>query len=121
MIQWAFLLLAGGLEIGWAVTLKLTNGWTNFGYLAVNVLFGLGAAYSLSLAMRSSPMMVAYPVWKGLAILGLLVWETMIDRHPLNAARALYALLIVVGIVGLKLSTEPTPVAEAPRSEAVAP
>ncbi len=105
-MQWLWLLLAGFLEVGWAVTLKLTNGWTNLPWLAVNILFGLAAAFSLSQSMKQLSVVVAYPIWKGLAICGLLVWETWIDRVPVNALRIIFAVLIVVGIVGLKVTSD---------------
>lgn len=103
-MSWLFLGLAGILEIGWAVSAKMTNGWTNLPYLGVNVAFGLAAAYSLSLSLRTLPLGIAYPVWKGIAILGILTWETAVDRQPMDFARVAFALLIVVGIVGLKLT-----------------
>jgi len=108
-VQWVFLVAAGVLEVGWAISLKLTDGWTNLFFLGVNVAFGLAAAFCLSQAMRSIPVMTAYPIWKGMAIIGLFVWETWIDRQPISVLRALFAALIVVGIVGLKTSTVPTP------------
>lgn len=105
MIHWTFLLAAGIFEIGWAISLKLTNGWTHLGYLALNVTLGLGAAFCLAQAMRSIPLATAYPIWKGTAILGVMAYEMFVDKQPFNAARALFATLIIVGIVGLKVST----------------
>lgn len=102
-MQWIFLLSAGVFEIFWAVTLKLTDGFTNYRYLAVNIGLGLGAAFCLSRAMRAIPLSTAYPIWKGIAILGIVAWDVYVDRQPFSWGRTLFALLILTGIAGLKL------------------
>ena len=112
IINWAFLMAAGLLEIGWAISLKMTEGFTKLPYLAVNVCFGLAAAFCLAQAMRSIPLTSAYPIWKGLAIIGLFVWETFVDKQPFHMSKVVYAALIVIGIVGLKISSGPAPLAQ---------
>ena len=107
-MQWVMLGLAGVLEIGWAISLKLTDGWTKFGFLALNVAFGLGAAYSLAQALKAIPLATAYIIWKGIAILGLIVYEIWYEKQPFQAAKLVFALLIIVGIVGLKSITPAT-------------
>ena len=103
--QWVLLFAAGVLEIGWAISLKLTDGWTHFGFLAVNVAFGLGAAFCLAQSLKLIPLATAYIVWKGIAILGLLFYETWIDKQPFSPVKLVFTLLIAAGIVGLKVVT----------------
>jgi len=107
--SWFMLILAGILEIGWAISLKLTEGWTKIPYLIINVLFGLGAAYSLAQSMKTIPLATAYLIWKGIAILGIVVYEFFYDQQPITVAKAVFGGLILVGIVGLKATQPATP------------
>ena len=100
--NWLMLGLAGLLEIGWAISLKLTEGWTKIGWLGINILFGLGAAASLAQSMRAIPLATAYLIWKGIAILGIVAYEYVWDNQPVTLGKAVFGALILIGIVGLK-------------------
>ncbi len=106
--NWLMLGLAGLLEIGWAISLKMTEGWTKLPWLAVNVLFGLGAAASLAQSMKAIPLATAYLVWKGVAILGIVAYEYFYDHQPMSTGKIVFGALILVGIVGLKVSQPAT-------------
>ncbi len=107
--SWLMLGLAGILEIGWAISLKLTEGWTKLGYLAINVAFGLGAAFSLSQAMKNIPLATSYLIWKGIAILGIVAYEYFWDHQPISVGKIVFGSLILIGIVGLKATEPATP------------
>src|SRR5262245_7196017 len=103
-MAWFYLFLAGLFEIAWAYGLKLTDGWTRFGpsvftLLTMGVSFGL-----LSLAMRHIPMGTAYAVWTGIGIIGTAMIGMLVLGEPRNGFRLFCLALVVVGILGLKLS-----------------
>lgn len=104
-MAWVYLLLAGLLEVGWAVALKYTNGFTR---LWPSV--GTGAALVASMvllatALRSLPLGTAYAVWTGIGTVGTAFLGILLLGEPANAGRMACIVLIVTGIVGLKLST----------------
>ena len=106
--RWLMLFLAGLLEIGWAISLKMTEGWTKLPWLGVNILFGLGAAFSLAQAMKAIPLGTAYLIWKGIAIIGIVIYEYFYDHQPLSVSKVVFGLLILIGIVGLKVTQPAT-------------
>lgn len=104
-MNWTILVLAGLFEIGWAIGLKYTEGftrlWPTLGTLAsMAVSFGL-----LSVAMKSLPMDTAYAVWVGIGAVGTAILGIVLLDEPANAGRMISLGLIVAGIVGLKLAT----------------
>lgn len=110
---WLILLLAGLLEIGWAVSLKILDGFTGFSIAKIPplisyALFGLAAAFCLSQAMKHIPLSTAYPIWMGIAFLGTIVVDSMFYGVKFSFARLICVLLIAAGVVGLKL-TNPIP------------
>ncbi|MCC6545664.1 quaternary ammonium compound efflux SMR transporter SugE [Candidatus Sumerlaeota bacterium] len=104
-MNWVLLILAGIFEIGWAIGLKYTEGFTRFWpsvgtALAMVVSMGL-----LSFAMKSLPAGTAYAVWVGVGAVGTAILGIMLLGEAANAGRLLSLGLIVAGIVGLKLTT----------------
>lgn len=100
---WLLLMLAGALEIVWAVGLKYTEGWTRLGpsvVVGIAYLAGLGL---LSLAMRALPAGTAYAVWVGIGTVGVAVWGIAFFGESAAPARLACIGLIVAGVVGLKL------------------
>ena len=101
---WIFLSVSALFEVVWVFSLKLCDGATRVGPLALYAVSGLGAAVFLSLAMRSIPMGVAYGAWMGLSLVGTLAVDAVVFHEPWSLARTASALLIVAGACGLKLS-----------------
>lgn len=107
---WVLLLVAGLLEAFWAFGLKFTEG---FSRPLPSVLVGLSIVASvllLSLAVRSLPIGTAYAVWTGVGVLGATVLGVTMLNERLTLARALFLLLLLVAIIGLRLTQEPTAV-----------
>ena len=101
---WFFLLVAGLLEVVWAVALKYSDG---FSKLWPSVLFGASAWLSfacLSLALRTLPMGTAYAVWTGIGAVGIAIVGIVWLGEPANALRLACIGLIVLGIIGLWFS-----------------
>lgn len=104
-MAWVILVLAGLFEIGWAIGLKYTEGftrlWPSVG-TAVAMLISLGL---LGIALKSLPLGTAYAVWVGVGAVGTVILGIVLLDEPANPARLISVTLIVIGIIGLKLAT----------------
>ena len=98
-MPWIFLFVAGLLEVVWAFTMKLSQGFTRLGPSIVTLLAMLASFGLLSLAMRSLPLSTAYTVWTGIGAVGAFVVGVAMLGEPLSGMRVLAAALIVLGIV----------------------
>jgi quaternary ammonium compound-resistance protein SugE len=104
-MMWIVVLIAGVLEVIWAVGLRYTEGFTRL-WPSVATLLVMGLSFFLlSLAMRSLPAGTVYAVWVGIGAVGTAVVGIVLLGEPASLARILSILLIVIGIMGLKLSS----------------
>jgi quaternary ammonium compound-resistance protein SugE len=104
-MPWVFLLAAGLLEIIWAFTMKLSQGFTRV-WPTVVTLFAMLASFGLlSVSMRTLPLGTAYTVWTGIGAIGAFVVGVVFLGEPLTIGRVVAAILIVAGLVLMKLST----------------
>ncbi len=102
-MAWVWLAIAGVFEIGWAIGLKYTDGFTR---LVPSVLTGLSMVISvvlLAIAVRTLPIGTAYAVWTGIGAVGTVILGIMLFSEPADVARLVSIGLIVAGIIGLKL------------------
>ncbi|HEX7977801.1 MAG TPA: quaternary ammonium compound efflux SMR transporter SugE [Gemmatimonadaceae bacterium] len=104
-MTWVVLFVAGLLEIGWAVGLKYTDGFTRLWPTVATVVSLLGSMGLLGVALRTLPLGTAYAIWTGIGTVGTAVLGIVLFREPATAMRLLCIALIVAGIVGLKLAT----------------
>ncbi|GBC99067.1 Quaternary ammonium compound-resistance protein SugE [bacterium HR17] len=102
-MEWVYLLLAGMLEIVWAVALKLSNGFTRPMPAAVVIVAGLLSLFFLSLAARHIPIGTAYAVWTGIGAAGVATVGILYFNEPRDWLRLLFIALIIAGVVGLHL------------------
>lgn len=103
-MHWIYLLIAGALEIGWIFSLKFTNGFTRLVPSVSYAVTGLGAAYFLSLSLRTLPIGITYSVWMGIAIAGSTVISMVLGHEPMRMLSLFFIFLILCGVVGLQLS-----------------
>ena len=103
-MNWIILILAGGFEVAWAVALKYSNAFRNPIPAALCVVSMILSMWLLSIAIRTIPMGTAYAIWTGIGAVGSVVAGIVLFGEPAAALRMLSAALIVVGIIGLKLS-----------------
>ena len=104
-MAWVILFVAGLLEIGWAVGLKYTEGFTRL-WPTVATAVALAASMTLlGVAVRTLPLGSAYAVWTGIGSVGTAVLGIVLFREPATALRLVCIGLIVVGIVGLKVAS----------------
>lgn len=104
-MPWVQLLIAGLLEIVWAYTMKLSQGFTRPGASIVTLLAMLASVGLLSASMRMLPLGTAYTIWTGIGAVGTFVVGIIVLGEPVNAARVLAAVLIVAGLILMKVST----------------
>jgi quaternary ammonium compound-resistance protein SugE len=99
------LFIAGLLEVGWAVGLKYTEGFTRLVPSVLTLTCMAASVGMLALALKSLPMGTAYAVWTGIGAVGTAALGIILFGDPAGAARVGCIGLIVAGIVGLKLAT----------------
>jgi len=104
-MNWIYLFIAGILEVGWAVGLKYTEGWSRLVPSALTALGMIASFYFLSLALKTLPIGTAYAVWTGIGTVGAAILGMFLFDEPRDIARVLCILLIVAGIAGLKLTS----------------
>ena len=102
-MHWIVLLLAGLLEVVWAVGLKYTEGFTKLVPSAVTLAAMAGSVVLLGLALRSLPLGTAYAIWTGIGTVGTVIWGIMMLNEPASVARLVCIAMIVLGIAGLKI------------------
>ncbi|WUR15547.1 quaternary ammonium compound efflux SMR transporter SugE [[Empedobacter] haloabium] len=102
-MSWMFLFVAGLLEVGWAVGLKYTAGFTRLLPSALTLAAMAGSVGLLGLALRGLPLGTAYAVWTGIGTVGTAIFGMLVLGEPAGAARLFCIALIVAGIAGLKL------------------
>ena len=108
-MAWVVLFIAGLLEIGWAVGLKYTEGFTR-PWPTVGTAAALIASMGLlGVALRTLPLGTAYAVWTGIGTVGTAVLGIVLFREPATAMRLVCIALIVAGILGLKLVSASSP------------
>ena len=104
-MPWIILVLAGLFEIGWAIGLKYSDGfsrlWPSVGtVVAMAISLGL-----LGIAMKSLPVGTAYAIWVGVGAVGTVILGVVLFDEPVNALRIASVGLIIAGLIGLKLAT----------------
>jgi quaternary ammonium compound-resistance protein SugE len=104
-MAWLILIVAGLLEIAWAIGLKYTEGFTRPWASIATIVAMIASVGLLGIAVRHLPVGTAYAVWVGVGALGTAVLGMVFLGEPANAGRLLSLVLIVAGIVGLKLAT----------------
>ena len=108
-MAWLVLFVAGLLEVGWAVGLKYSEGFTRAMPSILTALALVASMGLLGIALRTLPLGTAYAVWTGIGMIGTALLGMVLFKEPATVARLLCISLIVVGIVGLKLVTPNVP------------
>ena len=104
MGAWPLLFLAGLFEIGWALGLKYSDGFTKLVPSVLTIVGSLISFWLLSIAMKSLPVGTAYAVWVGIGTVGTATLAVVLFGEPINVMRVAGIGLIVAGIIALKLA-----------------
>ena len=108
-MPWIQLFVAGLLEVGWAVGLKYTQGFTRPLASVLTIAAIIASMWLLAGAARTIPIGTAYAVWVGIGATGAAILGVVLFKEPLTLGRTLFLALLVIAILGLKLT--------APRAE----
>jgi quaternary ammonium compound-resistance protein SugE len=104
---WLVLLLAGGFEIGYALSVGGSHGFTRLVWSLVAVVFFLLTLWALSVALRTIEVSIGYAVWAGVGSAGAALLGPVFFDETLTVVRALWLGLIIVGVVWLRLADRP--------------
>ena len=103
-MPWVLLIVAGVLEACWAIGLKYTAGFTKLVPSVLTIVGIVTSMYLLALAARTLPIGTAYAVWVGIGSFGAVILGMIFLGEPVNAARVIFLILLMIAIVGLKLT-----------------
>jgi quaternary ammonium compound-resistance protein SugE len=105
-MAWAYLALAGLFEIGWAIGLKYTDGFTRIVPSVLTLVSMVVSVLLLGLALKTLPVGTGYAVWTGIGTVGTALLGIYLLGEPATATRLACIGLIVAGILGLKLASD---------------
>ncbi|MFG1492776.1 quaternary ammonium compound efflux SMR transporter SugE [Halobacteriovorax sp. ZH4_bin.1] len=103
-ISWIILVIAGLLEVCWAIGLKYTQGFTKLVPSIFTLVTLAASMFLLAKASQSLPIGTAYGVWVGIGALGAAILGIVLFNEPITLARTLFLTLLLVSIIGLKLT-----------------
>jgi quaternary ammonium compound-resistance protein SugE len=104
-MAWAILVVAGLFEVGWAIGLKYTQGFTRLWPTVGTVGAMIISLWLLGIAMKTLPVGTAYGIWVGVGAVGTVILGILLFGESASVGRIVSIVLIIAGIVGLKLST----------------
>jgi quaternary ammonium compound-resistance protein SugE len=104
-MAWIMLVVAGLFEVGWAIGLKWSEGFSRLWPTMWTAAAMIISLWLLGVAMKSLPVGNAYAVWVGVGAAGTAVWGILLFGEPASPGRLLSVALIIAGIIGLKLTT----------------
>ena len=106
-MAWGILVLAGLFEVGWAIGLKYSQGFTRLWPSVWTVLAMVVSLWLLGLALKVLPVGTAYSVWVGVGAVGTVILGIVLFGESANIARLISIAFIIAGLIGLKLSATP--------------
>lgn len=113
-MAWILIVVAGLFEVLWAVGLKSTHGFTRFWPSVFTIAAIVISMYLLSVATRTLPIGTAYAVWVGIGAAGTAVLGMTLLGEPPTPGRLVFLTLLIVAIIGLKMTGHPPPAQDHP-------
>lgn len=101
-MSWIYLFIAGIFEIGWAIGLKYTEGFSKLWPSVITIIGMIMSFYFLSVAVKSIPIGTAYAIWTGIGAVGTAILGIILFGESKELMRLFFILLIIIGITGLK-------------------
>ena len=105
IMEWLFLVIAGGLEVFWSTCMKYSNGFTEIKFTILTIVGMIFSFLLLSQATKTLPLGTAYAVWTGIGALGAVIVGIVLFKEPVTAVRIFFVSLLLIGIVGLKATS----------------
>lgn len=103
-MAWIYLIVAGLLEIVWAVSIKRTEGFTKLGPSLFTLAAMAASFYLLSLALRTLSTGTGYAIWVGIGAAGTAIFGIVYLKEPATAFRLISVGLILLGVIGLRMA-----------------
>ncbi|MDE1996057.1 MAG: multidrug efflux SMR transporter [Rhizobiaceae bacterium] len=104
-MAWAFLILSGLLDVAWAVSVKMADGYSRLTWSILSFALLAAFVYALGKALQVLPLGTAYAVWTGVGAVGSIVVGIVIFREPATFVRLFCIAVTLSGIIGLKLTS----------------
>ncbi|NIH78559.1 DMT family transporter [Amycolatopsis viridis] len=117
---WLVLLLAGVFEVGYALSVGGSHGFTVLSWSLVAVVFFLLTLFALSVALRTIDVGIGYAVWAGIGAAGAALLGPVFFDETLTPVKAVWLAVIIAGVVWIKLADRPRPEAEVPSGDRAA-
>ena len=105
---WGALILAGGFEVGYALSVNGSQGFTNLAWSLIALVFFLCTLFFLSVALKKVDVGIGYAVWAGIGSVGAALLGPVFFDEVLTPAKALWLAVIIAGVIWLKLADSPT-------------
>jgi len=106
-MAWIILVVAGLFEVGWAFSMKMSEGFTRLGMSAITLVAMAISVVLLSISMKTLPLGTAYAMWTGIGALGAFVVGIIVLGEQATPLRLISAGLILAGLIGMKLASTP--------------
>ena len=104
-MAWFYLGIAGLMEVVWSTCMKYSNGFSDLKFSALTIAGMVVSFFFLSQATKVLPLGTAYGIWTGIGALGAVVVGILLFREPATVPRLFFAGLLLIGIVGLKVTS----------------
>ena len=104
-MAWAILVVAGLFEVGWAIGLKYTEGFSRLWPSVWTALAMVISLWLLGIALKSLPVGTAYSVWVGVGAVGTVIAGIVLFGEPANTLRLISVALVIAGNIGLKIAS----------------
>jgi len=104
-MAWLLLFIGGIFEIAWVVLLKMSEGFTKLGHGILSIIGIVLSFVFLTLATKTLPTATAYVIWTNISTIGVLVIGIVFFKEHISVPRILFASMILVGVIGLRVST----------------
>ena len=104
-MAWIYLIIAGVLEVGWAIGMMYTEGFTKLVPTILTVIGMIASVFFLALAVRTIPLGTGYAIWTGIGAVGASLLGIFLFNEPSSGPRLVFIAIIVLGIVGLKMTS----------------
>lgn len=105
---WGALVLAGGFEVGYALSVNGSQGFTNLAWSLIALVFFLCTLFFLSVALKKVDVGIGYAVWAGIGSVGAALLGPVFFDEVLTPAKAFWLAVIIAGVIWLKLADSPT-------------
>jgi len=106
MSSWLILVVAGLFEMAWVIGLKYTVGFSRLWPSVFTLVAMTLSVWLLGIAVKSLPIGTAYSVWVGIGVFGAAVFGVILFKEPLHTSRVFFLVLLIIAIVGLKLTNQ---------------